>query len=176
MNKRGQMSLGMIVLLVVGVVVVLALMPTIINEQYKMTNKLSVDDETTNLTTEGCYTAGGQVNESDSDCNITVDAWYPSGDWRLSEGSCDLSSVTVTNGTGTELTASTDYNLHADEGLVEMLNTSDTESTNILVDYDYCDEGYNKDSGSRGMASVISLFAALALLAFVMVPVVQKFL
>ncbi len=167
-NKRGQSLqtfIWLFIIIILGVVFVTA----IADEQSKMTDKNSVDNETFNLTSNGCYTAGGEVNESSPDCNLTVSNWYD--DWRASEPQCYLSAVTVSDSTDTALTEDTDYVLHEDEGVIQMLNTSDTTSSStgelVLTDYEYCPYGYNTDSSARSVASLITIFFALALLAYV---------
>jgi hypothetical protein len=165
MNKKGQLNLGIYFVMLVIVLVGIALFNTSAASVNVMTEKQSITDETTNLTVS-CY-ASGEVNESNPSCNITVDQWYDTGDWRASEPDCYISSVTVTNATGTELTLNTDYNLFSSTGTIQMLNTVDTNSTNlgenVLVDYSYCGEGYNTDSGSRAMANLILIFFAMAI-------------
>jgi len=169
MNKKGQFNLGVIILLAVGVIFSLAIMDEIINTQSELTNKLTVTDETTNLQTS-CLSDIGEVNQSNTNCNITVDNWYDSGDWKESESQCYLAGVTVTNSSADALTVNTDYLIDSDAGVIAMLNTSDTINStmgnSILVDYNYCGEGYNKDSSSRSIAGLFTLFAALAILAF----------
>jgi len=170
MNKKGQVGVGAYVIMAVAIIFCIALIIASAEQTNKMTSLQSVTDETTNLTVS-CYDTG-QVNESNSACNITVDSWYSAGDWRLSDSQCYLSSVTVSNATGTALTLNTDYNLFSSTGIIQMLNTTDTNSTNlgedVLIDYSYCDAGYNKDGSSRSIANLILLFAALALLAFIL--------
>jgi len=173
MNKKGQVAgLGTIILIAVGLIFALALFEPIINTQSELTDLQSVVDESEDLSATTCYTPNGSINESNSDCNITVDNWYPTGDWRASESQCYLSSVTVGNST-TDLTENTDYNLDTDAGVIQMLNTTTTANSSfgntVLADYSYCGEGYNKDSSSRSVAGLISLFAALAILAFTLI-------
>ncbi|MFW6225644.1 MAG: hypothetical protein ACOC3V_01630 [bacterium] len=175
MNKKAQFNLGIIILLAVGILFCMAIFEQVVDTQSELTDLKNVNDETTNLTTETCYTTNGWVNESDPDCNITVDNWYPSGDWRKGESSCYLSGVTVSNATDDDLTLSTDYRIDSDAGIIVMLNTSSTSKTNlgenVLVDYSYCGEGYNKDSSSRSIAGLISLFTALAILGFAIIGI-----
>lgn len=174
MNRRGQMMNGrlrvilmLFILIVVGVVFVTA----IADQEGKMTSKNSVTNETENLSSNGCFTDTGEVDESSSDCNITVENWYDSDDWKASESECYLSSVVVTNSDGDELTEDTDYVLHEDEGVVQMKDTSDTEQSTmgdeVLTDYEYCPYGYVVDSSSRSIARLITVFFVLALFAYV---------
>lgn len=172
-NNKGQTT-GELVLIFIGIIVGLALFVQIIDTQNQVTEKQAVTDESDDLGTS-CYvynlsgtaTATWEVNESDSDCNITVDKWYDSDDWRASEGQCNIGSVVVTNSSGAlTLTEGTDYNLYAGTGIIQMLNTENTNSSLIqdnttAIDYNYCAEGYNKDASSRSIAGLWGLFAAL---------------
>lgn len=169
MNKKGQVGMnpftfimGSIIMILVG----LALITSVADTKATQTDLLSVLDEQTNLVTVGCY-VGGQVNESDPDCNITVSNWYPAGDWRASESQCYLSSVVVSDDTGTALTLDTDYYLYSDTGVIQLLNTTATTSlpNNLVeVDYEYCGEGYLTSSGDRSLASLWTTMMVLALI------------
>ena len=160
-------------MLFMGIIVALSLMTDIINTQDLMTSLQSVVDESTDLSDNGCLNNSGNVNTTNPNCNITVSKW--ANDWRASESQCALSSVVVTNSSGATLSANTDYVLYASSGIVSMRDTAATKNTTngnvILVDYSYCDAGYNKDSSSRGIARLISLFAALAILGFVTIGI-----
>jgi len=170
-NKKGQLGVGKIVIVFMGIIVAFALLVPIFNTQNQLTDKQPVTDETYNLSSRGCY-VGGEVNESVALCNVTVAARYPTGDWRASDSQCNLGSVVITNATGTDLVLDTDYESYAGTGIIRMLNTTSTNSTglgdNVLMDYNYCAEGYNNNGGSRSVAGLIGLFAALALLGFVL--------
>ena len=165
MNKKGQTSsVGEIVIIFMAMIVGLALIGTIINIQHETTNTLAISNESTNLSI-ACWSSGA-VNVSDVDCNITADNWYSSGDWRENYSTCYLGSVSVSNGTGSALSLNTDYKLFSNLGIIQILDTVKTNSTGnsngiILMDYNYCGSGYNKDSSARGIAGLWTLFAAL---------------
>jgi len=173
MNKRGA-SVGEIVMIFVAVIFGIAMLTQVINTQSIVTNLQSVTDESVDLGA-GCYafnisgTELWEVNESDPDCNITVSQWY--SDWRASEPQCYLSGVVVTNSTGTlTLTEDTDYIVHESEGIIQFLNTAKTNSNSLKdnvtkIDYNYCGEGYNKDSSSRSIAKLWGVFGALIIAA-----------
>lgn len=173
MNNKGQFNLGGVILMFIVVIVCVALLGQIIDTQAQVTDLQSVTDESTDLGSCYVYNLSGtglyEVNESNSACNVTVNNWY--SDWRASESQCYPSSVAVTNSTGTlTLTEGTDYNLYASSGLIQYLNTSNTNNNSLadnvtLTDYDFCAEGYNKDSGARGIAGLWSLFAVFIILA-----------
>lgn len=159
--------MGAIILILVG----MAFITTVADTKSTQTSLLTTSDEQSNLQTLSCYTSEGQVNESNSACNITVDNWYTSGDWRESEGQCYLSSVTLANDTGTELTLDTDYRLFDSSGIIQLLNTtttensSDTMSNNLVeVDYSYCGEGYLTSSGDRGLANLFPTLMIIVLI------------
>ncbi len=144
--------------LIVGVV----LIGTIASNSLNVTTLSSVSDESHSLT--DCYTGDNEVNESDSDCNITV-THAPSG-WVSSEG-LGISSVTVKNGTGTALTEDTDYVLFETQGLVQFLNTSDTDdftSNLTYIDYKYYPEDYLNLGWGRTLVNLVAGFFAIALL------------
>jgi hypothetical protein len=168
-NTKGQLTVGQIVLLAVGIILGVVFMTSIVNEQHLLTDAQTVTDESFSLTS--CYagsSTGNNVNESVSACNQTLNN-IPSG-WQVGDTTYDIFGVTITNSTGTlTLEADTDYTLFAGTGIIQYLNTSTTEGLggNItLTDYSYYDTGYNKDSGSRGIARLISLFFALIILSF----------
>ena len=174
MNKKGQLEVGGVILIFVGIIVAVALLIAVAGTQNQVTELQSITDETTDINSAGCLIALGQVNESNTACNITVDEWYPSGDWRASESQCYLSSVVVGNST-TSLTSATDYNLYSSTGIIQILNTTKTQNSSfgnsVLIDYSFCAEGYNKEGSSRSIAGLWTLFGALALVAFVLIGI-----
>lgn len=152
----------------IAVLLALALIGTLADTSNTATKKLTVSDEAYNLTGIGCYSAG-QVNESKTQCAITVNK-APTG-WEQED--CPLTSVVVTNTTGTVLTLTTDYTLSASTGVVTMKNTTSTNLTkmgnNVLIDYTYCGEGYLNSSWGRtildtnvGMFAIAILIIAIA--------------
>ena len=168
---KNENPIMVLFLAIITILVSLALITSVANTKSRQTDLLSISDEQVNLQTLGCYTSAGQVNESNSACNITVDNWYDSGDWRRSEPQCYLSSVVVSNDTGTALTADTDYVLYSSLGTIQLLNTtttansSDTLANNIVeIDYSYCDEGFLTNSGDRGLANLWTVMMIIVLL------------
>lgn len=164
MNKKGQaVTVGLLMLLAVGLIVAFALFPSIVDTTHLMTSKLVQSNQSVSLVS--AYVDANDVNESK---NFTL---YSQSAWK--EQSCPLVSVSIKNATGTALVKGTDYTLYADQGVFSLLNTSSTVpavTKNVTYGYySYCADGYNKDSGSRGIAGIIPLFAALAVLGFVAV-------
>ena len=162
MNNRGQVNIGMIIMLFIGIVVVAgAFLPTIFNTQNQLTDKQDVLNQSVSTVTG--YLDDSDVNEA---INYSI---YTQSTWKVS--SCPLTSVVIRNGAGTVLADDTDYTLDEANARYSLLNTTKTIPVTALnltyVDYSYCADGYNTSSGGRTTAKLIGLFAALALLAFV---------
>ena len=176
MKKKGQEGgpLGEIILIFTAVIVGIVMIGQVFDTQNIVTELQSVTDESDSLSSCYGYNLSGtdlwDVNESNSACNITLTNWYDSGNWRASESQCYLSSVVVTNSTGTlTLTESTDYNLFEESGIIQFLNTANTNNNSLtdnatLTDYSFCGEGYNKEASSRGVAKLWGIFGALIIL------------
>lgn len=162
MNKKGQMGIAMIVILVVGILFTMALLPTIANSIGQMTDKQDASNQSVSTVT--AYVGANEVNAS---FNMTV---YSQSDWKIID--CPLTSVVIRNGAGTALTANTDYTLYASNGVFSLLNTTKTVPATALnltyVDYTFCMDGYNNDSGSRSMLNLILIFTALAIALWVL--------
>jgi len=162
-NNNTKTLITFAILLILGAVLI-----AVIADQTNLnTQKTTSTDESYNLNTS-CY-AGGEVNESDTDCNITV-TYAPTG-WEQQDSDCYLSGVVVTNATGTALTLDTDYVVYPSTGVIQMLNTTDTNSTSLvtnvtLIDYAYCGDGYMADSWGRSVLNTnVGLFATVLLIA-----------
>lgn len=169
-------------MLLIGVLVVVAILPTIANNTQLMTSKISKTNET--ISFAACRTGGHAnptMNETSSTCNFTV-AQVPDG-WRDSDGgiSCGLTNFVMRNWTGDTMTSGTDYVVTLGDGIVNLRNTTDLgmeiddiQWNESYVDYDFCDEGYVNSSGGRSVAGLILIFAALGLIGFVIYYSVTK--
>ncbi len=165
MNRRGEISdFGKTIMLFVGIIVIVsAFIPTIFNTQNLLTDKQSVVNESIAIIG---ISDGNSVNDTR---NYTL-ANVPEG-WKLTD--CPITNFVLYNNTGNALTVTTDYLFDATYGNFTMVNNTDTiniiasaTGNTTLADYDYCDDGYNKDAGARGIAGIIGLFAVIALLAY----------
>ena len=159
MDKKGQLGVGGIVVLAMGIIVALVLSQQIFNQQSIMTSKISVEDELIDISP--ARLSGGAINET---YPFTVTN-YPSG-WKVTE--CPLTGVTYGNAS-TDFTSTTDYTFNTSSGVLLLKNTAtvNQSSNSTYIDYTYCPDGYNKDSSSRSIAGLIGLFAALGLVAWV---------
>ena len=162
MNKKGEIGIGGIVILFVGIIFALALLSPIADTIGLMQNKQVVSNQTVSTVTG--YVDDNNVNESINYSVRTQSAW------KVID--CPLGSVVVRNAPGTTLVLNADYTLDANNGRYSLLNTSDTVPATALnltyADYDYCADGYNKDTGSRSMLGLILLFSSLIILGFVL--------
>jgi len=141
----------------------IAFLSSIATQTTDVTQKTDVADETTDVSASGCLTADGQVNESSSLCNLTVTN-YPTT-WKIED--CPLTSVVVSNDT-TALTVDTDYVVYASSGVIQLLNTTETENgtigNSVLVDYTYCADNYVNTSWGRTILGTNVGIYALAIL------------
>lgn len=169
MNKKGEMNLGSIIMIFIGIIFGIALLVPIFNTQAEMTTKMISTNETTDLAALNCFT-GSAIDESNSACNVTLLNNPSSSTWKPTL--CPIDGVSIINGSGTELTDSTDYNVFGSIGVIQMLDTTDTQNDtfgdSVLISYQSCGDGYNVDSGARGIAGIIGLFMAFALFAFIL--------
>ena len=157
MKNKAQTNIAVLLLLAVGVIVGLVLLTETANQQKVLTDKRNVVDELVNIATARNATGGG-INVTLSNFTITN---APSG-WKVTE--CPISSITYGNST-TDFVLDTDYKFYSSSGILQILPTADTNYNKNLtyIDYSYCLDGYNTDSGSRTVGGMITLFAGLAL-------------
>lgn len=162
MNKKGQMTIGILILVVMGIFVGLALFGASAESVDTMTNKQVVVNQENDVSS--AYLSATTVNTS---LPLTI---YTQSEWKQAD--CPLESVVLRNGADTLLVSATDYVLDADAGTYTLIDTAKTQPTTSLnttyADYTYCEDGYNKDSSSRAIGDLILIFMALALLAFVL--------
>lgn len=157
MDRKGQMAIGMFVVMFIIAVLGISLFTASLDTSGSMTSK----QVTTNLSDDVSSAFNGS-NEVLETVNFTM---YSQSDWKKLD--CPLTSVAIRNGAGTALVANTDYTLYASEGVYSLLNTTKTVPKTSLnttyLDFTYCADGYNKDSGSRAMVNLIIIGFALAI-------------
>ena len=166
-----QKNINYIVLAFVFLIIGAVLIVQIAENTNEKTSKTVVYDETYDLSALGCVneTEGGTINgTNDADCNLTV-TYAPTG-WELYDAnSCPLTNVVVNNGSTAvaNLVEGIDYNAFLDVGLIQMLNTTDTDEAfynTTVIDYAYCGDEYLNSSWGRTILSLVSGFIALAML------------
>jgi len=166
MAEKDNLGITKFLLVFVVVILAVAFLTSISDQTNTVTSKTSVSDESYDLSTLGCLTEDGQVNESSSACNLTVTN-APTG-WKSVD--CPLTNVVVGNDT-TTLTLDTDYYLFASTGVLQLLNTTETENgtigNDVYVDYTYCGDGYVNSSWGRNILGVNAGLFAVAILIIV---------
>jgi hypothetical protein len=186
-NKKGQLGVGGIVVLVMGIVIALVILQAVFSSQTQMTTKTNRVNESLSL---AAARTGTSINGTHY-FNLANGCPFIIGNWRLSDTSdCALSGVTVMFANGTLLAANTDYvvnttagtNLAActqTQGDIRFINSSTlgaSMANATVVSYTYCGDGYVTNSGSRTIASLIGLLAAVAVLTFVIYMGVKQWL
>ena len=165
MDKRG-LSTGEIVLLFITLIVGLALIPAIFNEQSTLTTKQTAGSELLDISSLRNNTGGMDGNTS----ALNLVNKPAVGDWQ-GEGGCPLSGFILMNASYDSMTLNTDYVVDTTYFNVTYNKSADTSYgligaiNNTYANYTYCQDGYNTGSGARGVARIIGLFTVLALVA-----------
>ena|SRR3990167_149445 len=167
MNKKGETNFTLILGLFVVIIFSLALIPEIFNQQSVMTTKPTIVNEAVDISS--ARLAGGDINVSRTFTIVNA----PSG-WKVDE--CPIESVTYGN-SSTNYVLTTDYTFVDTTGVLTLVNSTAvrTGGNNTLIDYTYCYDGYNTDTGSRSIAGIIGLFVVLALAVIVMAKAKDNF-
>lgn len=161
MKKKGQLQVGLFVMLAMAVIIGIVFVNEIFNQQSLVTTKQTSTNDS--ITTRASVAGSGQVNATDQ---FTVTNYYGTDDYRNTE--CPMETVVLTNSTGTEYTVNTDYVFTPAYGNFTLKNTAKVNasvlSNNLTyVTYTYCAEGYDPNAGSRGMLNLVGLLTVLAL-------------
>jgi len=156
---KNNLGIAGLVILFMGIMVVLAMLPSIAEKQDILTDQQLVVNESLNI--DSAKIAGGSINET-IQFNVTNE---PTG-WHITN--CPLTSVIVANESYATLTDNTDYYLSEEYGNITFLNTYAVNNSNTTyISYTYCAEGYGTTSGTRAVAGLILITSALGLLGFV---------
>lgn len=151
MNRQGQMALGGILLLFLGVIVAFALLPAIADNISVVKDSRSAVNTTVSLVLDTPVAVEGQeLIGAGVVSNITTGATLV-GNLTVDEGlsaSDGGKSVQVTLG---------------GDGTIGGINYSGLD---VYLTYEYGADGYAPDSGARGMANLIVIGSALAILGF----------
>jgi len=156
-----EMNLGMIFITVTGILVAIALIPTIANLQAQLTDKINQGNE---LQSKATAMGVGGITET-VQFNITHHNYDDV--WKQNE--CPVSSFVLMNHSHDTMTLNTHYRFTAKYGnysLIDHAAINGTGGNNTYVNYTYCPDGYITDSGARGVAGMIMIFSALALMIF----------
>lgn len=154
MNKKGQDSLnymGLIVGIFVTIIVALALFQASAGNLDKAVNTFYLGNTTYTAAADGVTIdlQGQELLSTPLVQNATSGAAVPSTNYTIQEGVSATTGVKVIQYTG-------------------LVGAFEGESINIS--YTYGDEGYIEDSGGRGIANIILVFAALAVAVVTLIP------
>lgn len=158
-------TLGVIILLLIGVVVVAALLPEIGSKVSELSEKQTVSKESISIASTRM--TSGEINSS---VNLTVSRAPTAGSWEATN--CPLTGFILGNNSK-NFTSGTDYIFSGSNGKLAILNsvnmngTDGTSGNTTTSYYTWCAAGYAGDSGSRSVAKIILIFAALGLIGFV---------
>ena len=163
-NRKGEVTIGTIILMLIGVIVGLILIQEIFNQQSQMTSKNPVTNESITVT----RIAGGAVNVTKQN----VLTYAPTSDKWQYGGKCPANGLVLIQNNGTTLIADTDYFYTGAYGNLTFANTANVQQGNTTnstkVSYLYCPDGYNTDTSSRSIAGLIGLFSVFILLAYLL--------
>ncbi len=152
-----QKLLMAFVTLIIGIVLIAPLA----TQGNLATDKLVISDEVVSVATAKLTGI--------TSLNVSIDlgpiANVPTS-WKTED--CPLTSITVSNASGTALTVTTDYTLSTTTGVLNILNTTATVaaftgSNDSLIDYTYCGDDYVNLSWGRTAISTTMGFFGLAL-------------
>jgi len=171
---------GALVILFLGVIVVLALLPTIADRTKELSEKVITTNETLNVTANECYSvagAKGQVQTNDTRCNITVTHAPTANSWDMRN--CPISAVVIGNASGDALTLTTDYTVNASRGVISLVNSTGVNASvfdTAYMTYTWCDEGYIAQGAGRTVAQLVLIFSAIGLLAWAIYTGIKEWL
>lgn len=152
-------SLGGILLLVIGVLVVMALFPTISTNTAIMTN--TYDCTNCSITTAAANTTSGDLAG-----RVNITAMFIS--WANDSTVFDVTSNYTVVYTGAD--GRPGLRLTTSDDAVEMGHGGGA----VNASYTYEPDGYVREAGGRGMVNLILIMAALGLLGFVVFYSISK--
>ena len=166
-NRKGEITVGTLIIMFIGIVIAFAFLQAIFNQQSILTNKQPIANEIISISSVR--------NGSGTTCNINSTPTISIAKAGKAASDCSIENFVLTNYTKTyTFVSGTDYNLNTATGKLTFYNTtaaSTAQGCNLnstYASYNYCEEGYNKDSSSRTVAGLIGLFATLILLAYLL--------
>ncbi len=165
-SKKGDVAVGSVIILFIGIIIGIVLIVAIFNEQTQMTDKNPVVNESISIATANNL-GGFDVNTSLS--NFSVANAQTEGTWQ-NISRCTVDGFTLGNAS-TLFTDTTDYVFYPNLGIVTLLNTTATSTSgtnDTLASYSYCQDGYNQDGAARSIAGLIGLFTAIVLLFWIL--------
>jgi len=168
-----QKTFGVLIVLFLGIIVVLALMPSIAEQTNTMTEKFTVYNVSLDVN-------GSILANSSGNTTFYMYTTPKQAGWKITD--CPISNLVVRNGSNDTLVLNTDYTANLSLGRIAPTgaclnwNSTGVYGSNISrIDYTYCEEGYITSSAGRSITKMILLFAALGLLVFAIYYSVRQF-
>ncbi len=167
-NNFGQKEAGLLLIIFIGAIITIAFISQIGTDISRQTSQISSINETLDITASQNGTDGiDGVDASGAELSVVND--------RDATGNFPISGFSMrNNNTGATIDAA-NYTVDLVQGNLTLLpndywnNTPQNGIANVLVDYTYKHADFVDDSGSRNIISLILIFAALAILIFVIV-------
>jgi len=161
MNKKGQVSIGFLIVAAIAVIIGLVLLSPIASNVDQTTRTVSGTTAVENQTITA--PASGSIVESSGQELVGIPKVY-------NESGASL-VITSPNYTISECVKTSD----SLKGICYKALTAEYEGKNINVSYTYYPAGYADDAGSRSIAGIIVLLAAIGI-AVVCIPKVKELL
>jgi len=152
MNKRGQMNVGIVLTVAIGLIVALVLYATVTQIVGQAVTTATASNQTVTMSAAGSpYSLNGQAV---------------------------VGTIIVTNGSNGTLIPSTNYTVASNQVINGVLTATITPkavapvagASGINLSYTYQPDGYIASSGGRAMALLIPIMAALAIIVFALSP------
>jgi len=167
MNKKGEVNkVGMFFVLFIGVLVGALFISEIATQQGVVTSKSTITNESQDIASAR---NASHVVITTVEFNIAEDN-EDGGDtesWKQTK--CPITNFVLRNQSNYTAVDDTDYVFTESIGNFTLLDTFTFNSTarnTTYATYTHCRDGYNTESGERGVANLWTLFAAFALLGF----------
>ena len=167
MNQKGQVNIGLIIVMAVVVILGMVFIQQIASDSAIMTTAQS---KTEQLNVSTTFIDDNNINTSVR--IYTTEAYVNDLAYKDAFGSeCDI-VPTVVNVTGTSYIDPTDV-VRTTTGYITLKNTTKVLNGGQLlnVTYTYCEEGYNDNDGARAITNLILVFCALGVFAFVTIGI-----
>ena len=170
----GKVTLATIIAIFIGVIFVMALLPSIADSTGVMTTKSIITNEAQdigdarNATHYISILQEFNVAEDNVDGG-TTESWKQTG--------CPLTSFVLKNQSNHTLTDTTDYDFTESTGVFTLKPTAswnDTAKNGSFTTYTHCRDGYATEGSSRAIINLILVFAALAVMGFVVFHIFKK--
>ena len=166
---------GALVILFLGVIVVLALLPTIADRTKELSEKVQTSNETFNYSLGRNMTAGQEFEINETYVHLITHR-PASNSWE--QRNCPLSGFVLWL-SNESLILNTHYTINLSNGTMFLLNHTmliNATSNRTYANYTWCDEGYIAQGAGRTVAQLVLIFSAIGLLAWAIYTGIKEWL